>query len=54
MLIRIRELGNLQKWHDCENMRKTAESLFGGIVEKEINSNTETHGNSLSVPEELS
>ena len=29
--IRIRELAKLENWHDCDNMRKTAESLFGSI-----------------------
>lgn len=48
----MKELAALQKWHDYQNMRKAAEALFGGTIEKEINSNTEIYRNSTSIRDE--
>lgn len=48
----MKQLTTLEKFHEYQNMRKAAEALFGGITDKEINSNTETHRNSVSIQNE--
>lgn len=48
----MKQLTSLEKFHEYQNMRKAAEALFGGIIDKDINSNTEIHRNSASIQNE--